>query len=207
MSEYIKKPYTEEEVNQKVDNIRADLAKKLDKWADRIIVSMAYVPKIQRVEGERWIEDGKTWELKNGVKISVSKTQDAKMPWWCPKCSKPMNHRFDRKFYSLRGFCYNCNIEAENDMRLNGTWETFEKEIIRANEVAFLKDKINEKLEFIRTFTPPQLVFEDGRWEELAPLASFQELFEEQLRDIDFMLKRLELIKIEEEQKNESSSI
>ena len=199
MSSYINSPkLSEKEMEEKLSSIRAGLAVKINKWADRIQVSMAHTPKIDRVEGETFTEYGKSYIIKNGIKQAVSVTQDARMPWWCPKCSKPMNHRFDRKFYYLRNWCYNCNIEWEGQLRIDGKWEAFEKRMVRENEKAFLRDKIQEHQDYIRTFTVPTVYFENGGFERLADISMFEQKFSELEADIEFCINRLEQIAEEE---------
>lgn len=195
---YVKSPLSEQDMELKLDEIRNGVASKMKSWADRVQISMATTPQIQRVEGEHWKEDGKLWTVKDGAHQSISILSETRMPIWCPKCSLPMNHRFDRKFYFLRGHCFNCNVDIEGEMRINGTWEVFEKRLVRENEKAFLRDKINEHMEYIRTFKEPQIHFQDGRWEKLASISDFKELFETLEKDIDFMLARLEYMKKEE---------
>jgi hypothetical protein len=162
MSEYVNQPLSEADMQTKLDEVRANVGKKMDKWANRLQVSMAFTPKVQRVEGERWTENGKLWEMKGGIKMSITHSEQARMPWWCPKCSKPMNHRFDRKFYYLRGMCYNCNVDWEGQMRIDGTFAAFEKRMLRENEKAFLRDKIEEHLTYIKEFKEPTVHFENG---------------------------------------------
>lgn len=198
-SELVKRPYTPREMEEKVEGIRKSVTQKMTKWADRLVFSMATTKQIERREGERWEEDGKMWEMKGGVRQTVTKTADARMPWWCPKCSKSMSHKLDRKFYYLRGWCFNCNVAVENEMRLAGTWDAYEKSLLRANEKAFLRDKIEERLAFIKEWKPPTLYFEDGRYEELAPREEFVSMMETVEKDIEFMLRRLEVIAQEEE--------
>jgi len=197
---YVKKE-APEVVEKKIEELRNRVASKMDKWANRLVVSQ-YVPqKIVRKDGETWRDhNGKGWVMKNGVPQSISTLQDARMPFWCPECSKPMNHRFDRKFYYLRGWCFDCNIEWEGKMRIEGKWEEFEKRALRENEKSFLKDKIDEVLSYIRDFTEPQIHFEDGRWEKIATKAQFKEQFETLLADVEIMERRLEQILKEEEQ-------
>lgn len=200
MSEsYVNKPYSENELEHKLEKIRGDLAKKLGNWADRIQVSMAYTPKIERVEGEVWNEEGKNYIVKDGIKQSVSIMQLARMPWHCPKCSKSMNHRFDRKFFYLRGWCYNCNVEWEGQLRIEGKWEAFEKRMLRENEKSFIRDKIQELTQYMQDFTVPTVYFEDGRFERLAEFDMFQDKFKELETDIEFLLARMEVIRKEEE--------
>lgn len=193
---------------KKIEEMRSKVNNRLNKWADRIQISMTIIPKIHRNEGERWIEDGKGWEMKGGIKQSITNLTGARMPHWCPKCTKPMNHKWDRKFYYLRGWCYDCNIEWEGAMRLTGTWERFEKEMLRANEIAWLKDNIAKHMDYIRTFKEPQIFFEDGRYEVLAKKEEFSELFETIEKDIQFMFDRLDVInrEQEEEAKNDNDT-
>jgi hypothetical protein len=195
---------TPAEMDAKVSQMREGLSNKLNKWANRLVVSMASTKKIVRMEGEEWTEDGKKWVMSNGIKTSVSTLQGARMPWWCPKCSVAMNHRFDRKFYFLRGWCYNCNCAFEHDLRVEGKWEEFERRRIRENEKSFLLDKIQEHTEYMRTFRPMQAHFEDGRWENIAEISDFEPLFKELEKDIEFCMLRLEAVVREEEMTNES---
>lgn len=196
--DYVKKPYTEQEFEQKVDALRGDLAKKLNRWADRIQVSMSYTPKVARVEGEVWKEDGKEYIFQNGIKQSTHPMHSARMPHWCPKCSLPMNHRFDRKFFYIRGHCYNCNIEWEGQMRLDGTWEAFEKRMLRENEKAWLKDKIEEQIQYMKDFTVPTVYYENGGFDRLADRSMFDELFKTMEDDIELCFRRLDVIRQEE---------
>jgi hypothetical protein len=197
---FVKRPLSPKDMETKLDEIRKNVGQKMTKWADRILISMSPSPQITRIEGERWSDGTKQWIMKDGVKQSVSTLEVARMPWWCPKCSVAMSHKFDRKFYYLRGWCYNCNIEFEGALRLNGQWPEFEKRMIRENEKSYLRDKINEHQEYIRTFKIPQMHFGDGRWEALAELSDFDGLFAELEKDIEVCLQRLENIAAEEQE-------
>lgn len=201
MSDYVKSPYSEEEMQQKLEEIRQNVAKKLNRWADRLQVSMAYRSKANHVEGERWTEEGKVWEMKDGIARNISPLESARMPFWCPKCSKPMNHRFDRKFYYLRGWCFDCNVNFEHQLRLEGKWEEFEATMLRENRKAMLKDDIEQRMAFLREFKPPTLYFEDGRYEQLAPLETFFPMLEEVAEDIEKLMVHLESM-VKEEQDN-----
>lgn len=181
---------SKDHVNQKVDAMRNQLAGKLTKW-DRPIFGYTSVEP-ERNEGDKWFDvNGKAWTMKNGLKQSISKLQDAKIPWWCPKCDKSMSHRFDTKFYNLYHMCYDCTINEQTQMRINGTWEAFEKNMMRENEKAYLRDMIQELEDYIRTFRTPQIHFENGGWEELAKIEHFTEMFESIQRDIQTCKDRL----------------
>lgn len=208
MTEYIKRSaISEKEMQAKLEDIRKSIGSKMKTWSDRLHVSMYHKPNVKRFEGESWEEDGHTWTIKNGIRQTVSKIDNIRMPIWCPKCNKPMNHRFDRKFYYLRNHCFDCNVDWENTMRINGTWEEFEKRMLKENEKSYLKDKIEEHIDYMRTFKEPQLHFEDGRWETLASKNDFKELFETLENDIEIMLNRLDNINQEERIENDECEI
>jgi len=196
---------SEDRVSQKVDAMRNQLASKLNKW-DRPIFGYTSVEP-ERKEGEKWFDvNGKAWTMKNGLKQSISKLQEAKMPWWCPKCEKAMNHRFDTKFYNLYSQCYDCTINQQTQMRIDGTWDAFEKKMIRENEKAWLRDQIQERKDYIRTFRTPQVHFENGGWEELAKIEHFTMMFESIERDIKTCEARLKELEAEEMVESENTS-
>lgn len=135
---------------------------------DQALKVSMYVPeKVERKEGDTWTDaNGKLWERKNGINQSISKLQDAKTPWWCPKCKKIMNTRLDTKFYNKKGKCYDCVIVEETEMRANGTWQTYQRKLLYANVIAKVKDTIVELKDVQRTVSKPQIHFQDGRFEE-----------------------------------------
>lgn len=130
-------------------------------------VSMYIGEKIKRKEGETWTDsDGKEWEMKGGIARSISKLQGAKMPWWCPKCEKTMKGRLDTRMWFMRGVCHGCVVAEENEMRLNGTWQEYQRRVMYANTIAKIKDTIAEFKDFQETVSNPQIHFQDGTFEE-----------------------------------------
>ena len=194
------------EYEQKISEMRNKLSSKLDRWANTLQFSMYTPEKVQRAEGDQWEEDGKRWEMKAGIKTSITSLIGARMPFWCPKCSISMTHKFDRKFYFLRGWCYNCNIDFEGKMRVDGTWADFEKRTMRENEKAALRDKLTEYYEYIRDFTAPTIIYEDGRFDQLASREVFQPMFDDILADADILIARLEAIAQEEQHELDGTS-
>jgi hypothetical protein len=192
-------------MEQKLESIRGELAKKVKQF-DRPIVGWR-PDVIERKEGETWEDDGKLWTVKNGIKQSITKLQEAKTPWWCPKCEKAMSHRFDDKFYRLYHMCYDCTIQEHTRMKLDGTWEAFEQSMVRRNEMAWLRDHIQECKDYIRTFKTPQVHFENGGWEELASIQQFAGLFEEIRADIKLCEQRLAVLEQEEQAQTEMSNV
>ena len=130
-------------------------------------VSMYIPEKIKRKEGDTWTDhDGKEWEMKGNIARSIPKLQGAKMPWWCPKCSKTMKGRLDTKMWYMRGTCHGCVIVEESEMRANGTFDAYERRIMYANAISKVKESINELKSFQSTLSNPQIHFQDGRFEE-----------------------------------------
>jgi hypothetical protein len=178
-----------------LNNVRRKIGEVMKRDSAKTVFSQYTTTQESRKEGETWEDaDGKCWIMKNGIRQSVSKLQDAKRPWFCPQCTKMMNHRHDDRYYNLRGMCYNCVIQEETNLRLAGTWEKVAEYRARANERAFLMDKIAESEDWIRTFVTPKNYMSDGRFEELAPASVFEEQFAAVRADIEFMKKRLALI-------------
>jgi hypothetical protein len=187
---------------EKINSLRHGMMEKMKKF-DRPIYGYQPPPEPERKEGDEWTDsNGKRWTVKNGIKQSISKTAKFRMPWWCPKCQKAMNHRFDRKFWNLYGYCYNCAIEEHTKMRIEGTWDVFERKTIRENEKAYLKTLIEEYKDYMKTFRTPQVHFEDGRWDEIAPISQFESMFNNMKQDIEICERKLK--EIEEEEKEES---
>ncbi len=109
--------------------------------------------------GDVW-EDvhGKRWTIKNGIRQTITKLDDAKTPFWCPKCSKPLNHRFDVKFWRIRGHCMDCNIKFESQLRREGKWEEYERKVMLRNYIAEVKDKIAELQSYYNEVSKPEFL-------------------------------------------------
>lgn len=131
-------------------------------------ISMYTPEKMERKEGDTWEVDGKMWERRGGINMSISKLKDAKTPYFCPMpdCGKMLNGKADNRMWMLRGKCHVCVIKEETEMRANGTWEEHERTVMRANCVARLKDSIDELTSLKSTIANPQIHFQDGRFEE-----------------------------------------
>ena len=64
----------------------------------------------------------------------------ARMPWFCPKCKKVMKKKLDNKFWYRSGHCFDCQVDMENRMRIEGTFEEYAKTKMLENQKAYLKD-------------------------------------------------------------------
>ena len=85
--------------------------------------------------------EGKT---ESGDKISrlSDVMKQARMPMFCPKCDVIMKKRLDNKFWNMYGHCFDCQIKIENKMRIDGTYEEWEKNKVRENKISFIKEQI-----------------------------------------------------------------
>ena len=80
--------------------------------------------------------------------------KEARMPMFCPKCDVIMKKRLDNKFWNMYGHCFDCQIKIENKMRIDGTYEEWEKEKIKQNKISFIKEQIQAIEEWRNTKAP-----------------------------------------------------
>lgn len=66
--------------------------------------------------------------------------QMTRMPLWCPKCKRIMNKKLDNKMYWIHNMCFDCVIEFETQLRIEGKWEEYERNKIKENVRSFIKD-------------------------------------------------------------------
>ena len=91
-------------------------------------------------EGDIWTENGRQWTIKDGIKQNITKLDKAKelaMPMFCPSCKKIMNHNNDKIFWNIYRRCYDCQLEFETDIRIEGLWEEYQKNITNQSIDAF----------------------------------------------------------------------
>jgi hypothetical protein len=145
-----------------LNDVRRKVAEKMNKDADKLIFGWRGEPEPTRKEGDVWEDaSGKQWTIKNGIRQSVTKLDDAKTPWWCPRCSKPLNHRYDIKFWRIRGHCMDCVIKDETEIRRQGKWEEYERKLMLRNFIANITDKIAELQNYHDTFSKPEFIDAD----------------------------------------------
>ena len=66
----------------------------------------------------------------------------ARMPWFCPKCKKVMKKKLDNKFWYLYKHCFDCQINFENKLRLEGKYKEWETKKVKKNQRAWVDDMI-----------------------------------------------------------------
>lgn len=95
-------------------------------------------------EGDIWEENGKQWTIKNGIKQNITKLDSAKkavrVPLTCPKCNGSMKHWLSKKMYKIHGFCFDCTVDMEAELRKAGLYDQYEQRMMQGNMKAFAKD-------------------------------------------------------------------
>lgn len=176
-----------------LNDVRRKVAEKMNKDGNKLVFGWRGEAEPTRKEGDVWEDiNGKKWTIKNGIRQTVTKLDDAKTPHWCPKCSKPLNHRFDVKFWRIRGHCMDCNVKFETELRRQGKWEEFEQKMMLRNYIAAAKDRLQELQHYYDNFSKPEYLLMN---EEEKTIMMFEKW------DVDIetiksdLLKDIELIK------------
>jgi len=102
-------------------------------------------------EGDVWVENKKTWTIKDGIKQTISKMDKIKkeifMPLCCPKCSKVMKKRLDKPNYKVHKMCFNCVIDFEHKLRIRGEYDDYIKKLQLKNRLTEIDEIENMFLE------------------------------------------------------------
>lgn len=139
MENNLKKEFSKRDV-QRMRNIITG------KTGDKTQIQAGYeVGKEDLQEGDVWIENGKKWTIKNGIKQTVTKLDAVKslvlMPLTCPSCGGIMKDtEIEKKMWSIHKTCFDCVLEKEAEIKRQGRWEEYEGSIMNANKNASLDD-------------------------------------------------------------------
>ena len=99
--------------------------------------------------------------------------KDVRMPLFCPKCDKVMKKRLDNKMWNLYQHCFDCQVEIENKMRIDGTYKEWEEKKVKANTLSWIKEqkktieefKKQKSPEFYQQFRPDGYSIDKEKWE------------------------------------------
>jgi hypothetical protein len=116
-------------------------------------------------EGDIWIENKKTWTIKNGIKQTISKLDAIKkevfMPLCCPECSKVMKKRLDKPNYKVHKKCHDCVVTFEHKLRIKGKYDNYIKNLQTKNSLDIVDEMELYLLDAINT-SNSGFVSEDG---------------------------------------------
>ena len=127
----LKKQFKEKDVERMRNLIKG-------KGSSRTVSGVGFAKKQEFYnEGDVWVEDGREWTIKDGIKQNVTKLDKAKkahkMPMFCPSCSKLMYENRDSKLWNIHKKCLNCVVDMEVELRKEGLWEDYQKNIINSD--------------------------------------------------------------------------
>ena len=135
------------------------------KAGERNTEGIGYTKKQEfRQEGEVWTEFGREWTIKDGIKQNVTKLDKAKeltMPMFCPKCKNIMKGKNDKLFWFTSRHCFNCQVDFEQELKLNGLWEEYQNKLHNEGVDKFIEG-YNSWLEEMLTSSNQGFVTEAG---------------------------------------------
>jgi len=121
-------------------------------------------------EGDIWEEGGKKWTIKNGIKQTATKLDKVKkeaiLPLFCPSCGGIMKKRNDVKMYNIHKKCFDCVIDMEHKLKIEGKYKEYERNTLANNAEDYINDLESYLLEALNT-SNNQFVSEQGeveRW-------------------------------------------
>jgi ribosomal protein L44E len=135
----LKKEFAQKDV-QRMRNIISG------KTGDRTGIQSGYEKTRQEYkEGDIWEENGKQWTIKNNIKQTVTKFDKLKklvsLPLTCPECKKHMpSTELNKKMYSIHNKCFDCVVEMETKLKIEGKYSEYEKSLLNANKNHMLID-------------------------------------------------------------------
>jgi len=130
-----------------------------------------HVQEPKRKLDERWVDaKGKVWEQRSGYKAIVNEKADAIRDLVRQNCSKchidlRWGTQLDKRFFPKTGMCYNCTIDHDTKMRMDGTWDVYEKRKVLKNQLAYIQDMrnyIKESIDYLTT-TDGKMSFVDEK--------------------------------------------
>ena len=128
----------------------------------------------KRQEGDVWEERGKLWTIKNGIKRTVTKMDQARkellMPLSCPECGRSMNHHFNEQSWATHKSCFECVIDAEHKHMKDGTYQQYEKDVMLKNAKAFASAFEEYIDDYMKESVAQNSVTEDGlieKWKDV----------------------------------------
>ena len=150
--------------------------------------------KVDHKEGDIWTEGGKDWTIKDGIKQTATKLDKVKkeaiLPLFCPSCGGIMKKRNDVKMYNIHKKCFDCVINMEHKLKIEGKYEQYERNMLANNAEDYINDLESYLLEALNS-SNDQFVSEQGeveRWkgglDKEKVTEELKEFFDEHKKDI-----------------------
>jgi hypothetical protein len=161
---------------------------------DKTVTQVGYSRKQEEhKEGDVWEENGKTWTIKNGIKMTNTKLDLVKRllqtPLICPECKKAMKlGKLDKQMYDIHHKCSECVIKYETELKRTGQFEEYQKNIIKSGVEYHIKEMENIILELSMGFSNESYVTEDG---DIETWKNNKEIQETMLQDMKEYVNKL----------------
>ena len=132
------------------------------KEAERQNKALGNLLKGQEVEKRSMVGyEGKQKE-KGDIKSELTDIMsEVRMPLFCPKCKKTMKKKLDDKFWRLFGHCWDCQLDFEHKLRLEGKYDEWATDRAKNNQRAWVDDMI-QGIEQWREERPVDQIYDVG---------------------------------------------
>jgi ribosomal protein L44E len=140
--------------------------------SDKTVTQVGYTKEqVDRKEGDVWEENSKTWTIKNGIKMTITKLDLVKstlqIPLTCPECKRAMNKgRLDKHMYGIHKKCSDCVISHETELKRIGKFEEYQKSILSRGIEYHIREMEDVLLELSLGINEGSFVTENGDIEE-----------------------------------------
>ncbi len=152
--------------------------------------------------GEIWTDkEGKTWEQKDGYKISVSQMDDVRQyleklsNCQSENCNTIKYSMADKKLIRKTGMCATCLAKFESELRADGTYPFYEDYKISNNQLSYvidLKAQFEEALAGVSQTL--EFVNEDGTIQKWHYEVDIEKVKEDLQKDIDGATEAIEAL-------------
>ena len=115
--------------------------------------------RIEYKEGDVWVENKKTWTIKNGIKQTISKLDSIKkeifMPLCCPECNVVMKKRLDKPNYRIHKKCHDCVILFEHKLMVKDKtlklYDNYKNNLKAKNNLSYIDELESYLLDAVNT--------------------------------------------------------
>jgi len=156
-----------------------------------------------RKEGETWEDSsGRCWIKKNGYKKRVNKlgkVSSDSTRLLCSVCKRDMKwgNNLDDKIFPKTGRCYDCNIDYETKLKVDGEFRKYELEKVfkaQKGKVEDFRAKIIESINFLENSTDDIVYLNEDGSKEVWKDTTRESVLEEaknDLKECDLALERI----------------
>ena len=137
-------------------------------YGDKTKIQTGFVDtKVVYVEGDVWESKGKTWTIKNGIRQTINKLDEARkairVPLACPKCKDPrMTKPAYKQIYKRYGFCPNCLAKFEKQLRKDGLYEDYVSKVNKSSNESWIRQMTGEYQDWLDSRDSDGYITESG---------------------------------------------